>query len=117
MKGKAMYETKSATELTAILIEPHEPEANVWLRKNIHTEEIEIEEGNTQILWVAEETHGILSPVPTMQYVEDNFNRLWQEFDLNEKTDHELIMQALQSAEQARAQADFTAIITDTEIG
>lgn len=112
-----MHTTESATELSAVLIEQCGSGANVWLRKNIHTEERELDGDGTQTVWVADETNGYLSWVPTTQEVEEDFDEMWEAFELNGKTDRELVMQALETAERAQAQADFTAILTDTEVG
>jgi hypothetical protein len=100
-----------------VLVEQCGSGANVWLRKNIHTEERELEGGETQTVWVADEVHGTLSWVPTTQQVEEDFDEMGEAFELEGKTDRELVMQALEAAELAQAQADFTAIMTDTEVG
>ena len=111
-----MHHTQSATELTAVLVEPLGAGASVWLRKNITTTEIDLGDGLSQTMWEADEVSGTLSWLPTTQEVEDDFDEMWEAFEQAGKTDRELIMDALEAAERAQAQADFTAIMTDTEV-
>ncbi len=108
--------TQSATELDAVLIEPVGTGANIWLRQNIETVEVEID-GGTQTMWEADEVSGTLSWVPTVAEVEEDFDEMWEAFEQNGKTDRELLLEAMAAAERAQAQADFTAIMTDTEVG
>ena len=108
--------TRSATELEAVLIEPIGAGANVWLRKNIVTVEVELEDGLSQTMWEADEVSGTLSWIPTVAEVEEDFDEMWEAFEQAGKTDRELVMEAMAAAERAQAQADFTAILTDTEV-
>ncbi len=111
-----MDHTQSATELSAVLIEPIGAGANIWLRKNITTVEKELEDGLSQTMWEADEVSGTLSWIPTIAEVEEDFDGLWEAFEQAGKTDRELVMEAMAAAERAQAQADFTAILTDTEV-
>lgn len=111
-----MHHTQSATELTSVQIEPVGPGANVWLRKNITTVEVELEDGLSQTMWEADEVSGTLSWIPTVAEVEEDFDEMWEAFEQAGKTDRELVMEAMAAAERAQAQADFTAILTDTEV-
>ena len=109
--------TQSATELTAVLIEPMGAGANVWLRRNIETVQIDLGDGLSQTMWEADEVSGIVGHVPTAEEVEEGFDAMWEAFEQNGKNDRELIMEAMATAEQAAAQAWFTALLTDTEVG
>ena len=111
-----MYHTQSATELTAVLVEPLGAGANVWLRQNIQTVEIDLGDGLSQTMWEADEVSGTLSWIPTVAEVEEDFDEMWEAFEQAGKTDRELVMEAMAAAERAQAQADFTAILTDTEV-
>lgn len=111
-----MHHTQSATELTSVQIEPVGPGANVWLRKNIQTVEIDLEDGLSQTMWEADEVSGTLSWIPTVAEVEEDFDEMWEAFEQAGKTDRELMMEAMEAAERAQAQADFTAILTDTVV-
>ena len=97
-------------------IEPVGPGANVWLRKNIQTVEIDLGDGLSQTMWEADEVSGTLSWIPTVAEVEEDFDEMWEAFEQAGKTDRELVMEAMAAAERAQAQADFTAILTDTEV-
>ncbi len=111
-----MHHTRSATELTSVQIEPVGPGANVWLRQNIQTVEIDLCDGLSQTMWEADEVSGTLSWIPTVAEVEEDFDEMWEAFEQAGKTDRELVMEAMAAAERAQAQADFTAILTDTEV-
>lgn len=111
-----MRHTQSATELSAVLVEPAGAGANVWLRKNIETREIDLGDGLSQVVWEADEASGTLGWVPTVAEVEEAFDEMWEAFELAGKTDRELVLEAMAAAERAQAQADFTAIMTDTEV-
>lgn len=111
-----MQHTQSATELTSVQIEPVGPGANVWLRKNIQTVEIDLGDGLSQTMWEDDEVSGTLSWIPTVAEVEEDFDEMWEAFEQAGKTDRELLMDAMEAAERAQAQADFTAILTDTVV-
>ena len=111
-----MDHTRSATELSAVLIEPIGSSANIWLRKNRVTVEVEVEDGLSETMWEAVEVSGTLSWIPTVAEVEEDFDEMWEAFEQAGKTDRELVMEAMAAAERAQAQADFTAILTDTEV-
>lgn len=111
-----MRHTQSATELTPVLVEPIGGGASVWLRKDITTVEVDIGDGLSQTMWEADEVFGHLSWVPTVAEVAEGFDELWEALEQAGKTDRELVLEALAAAERAQAQADFTAIMTDTMI-
>lgn len=112
-----MQPTKSATELAPVLIDQTGPVAFVWLRRNIETVEEPLEDGGTQTMWVAEETRGLLLGLVTVEEVEEEFDSLWEQFEEEGLSTSESIGRARAIAEHAQAQADFTAIMTDTLIG
>lgn len=106
----------SATELAPWLVEPHGTGAHVWLRRNIATFEQDLGDGATQTMWEADFVEGDLSRVPTDAEVEEDFDALWEAFEQAGMTDRELLARAMEAAERAQAQADFTALMTDTEV-
>lgn len=112
-----MYRTQSATELTSVQIEPIGPGANVWLRKNIETVEVDLGDGLSQTMWEADEVSGFVDRVPTVEGIEEDFDAWWDTFERAQMTDSERIQEAYDLAEQAAAQAWFTAVMTDTEVG
>ena len=112
-----MDHTQSATELSAVLIEPIGSSANIWLRKNIATVEVELEDGLSQTMWEADEVHGLVGDIPTVQEIEDDFDNWWFAFEHAQMSVPERIDEIYAMAERAQAQADFTAIMTDTEVG
>lgn len=112
-----MYHTASATELTPVLVEPNgSGGADVWLRTNIETREEETDDG-TQTIWEADEIHGTVGWVPTAQEVEEDLDQWIETFERAAMTVPERIEEIYAMAERAQAQADFTAILTDTEVG
>lgn len=111
-----MQHTQSATELSAVLVEPLGPGANVWLRKNIQTVEIDLGDGLSQTMWEADEVGGIVDRVPAAEEIEEDFESWWDTFDRASMTVPERIAGVYAMAERAQAQADFTAIMTDTEV-
>lgn len=111
-----MQHTQSATELSAVLVEPLGSGANVWLRKNITTTEIDLGDGLSQTMWEADEVSGIVDWVPTAEEIEEDFESWWDTFERAAMTVPERIAEVLAMAERAQAQADFTAIMTDTEV-
>ena len=113
----AINHTQSATELTSVLIEPLGPGASVWLRKNITTVQIDLGDGLSQQMWEADEVTGIVPYVPTAEEVSEDFDAWWDTFERAGMTSDERIQEAYDLAEQAAAQAWFTAVMTDTEVG
>ena len=97
-------------------MEPLGAGASVWLRKNIETIDVDLGDGLSQTMWEADEVSGTLSWIPTVAEVEEDFDEMWEAFEQAGKTDRELVMEAMAAAERAQAQADFTAILTDTEV-
>ena len=112
-----MHHTQSATELTSVLIEPLGPGANVWLRQNITTTDIDLGDGLSQTMWEADEVAGTVSWLPTAEEIEEDFDSWWETFERAGMTPDERIKEAYDLAEQAAAQAWFTAVMTDTEVG
>ena len=111
-----MYHTASATELTPVLVEPNgSGGADVWLRTNIETKEESTDDG-TQTIWEADEIHGTVDWVPTAQEIEGDLDQWLETFERASMTVPERIEEVYAMAEQAAAQAWFTAIMTDTEV-
>lgn len=115
-----MYRTQSATELTSVQIEPIGPGAYVWLRKNIETVDVDLGDGLSQTMWEADEVSGFVDRVPTVEDIEEDFDAWWATLEraseLASMTMPERIAEVYAMAERAQAQADFTAIMTDTEV-
>lgn len=111
-----MQHTQSATELSAVLVEPLGPGANVWLRKNITTTGIDLGDGLSQTMWEADEVGGFVGSPITAEEVEEDFESWWDTFERAAMTVPERIAEVYAMAERAQAQADFTAIMTDTEV-
>ena len=111
-----MQHTQSATELTAVLVEPLGAGASVWLRKNIETIDVDLGDGLSQTMWEADEVSGIVDWVPTAEDIEGDFDSWWATFERAAMTVPERIAEVYDMAERAQAQADFTAIMTDTEV-
>lgn len=113
-----MVHTQSATELTAVLVEPVflGASVNVWLRKNIETVEVDLGDGLTQQMWEADEVSGCIAAPMTAAEIEEDFDEWWDALERASKTDAEKIQEAYDLAEQAAAQAWFTAVMTDTEV-
>lgn len=111
-----MQHTQSATELSAVLVEPLGPGANVWLRQNITTVEIDLGDGLSQMMWEADEVGGFVGSPITAEEVEEDFDGWWDTFERAAMTVPERIAEVYAMAERAQAQADFTAIMTDTEV-
>lgn len=111
-----MQHTQSATELSTVLVEPLGAGANVWLRQNITTVEIDLGDGLSQQMWEADEVSGMVEWVPTAEEIEKDFESWWDTFERASMTVPERIAEVYAMAERAQAQADFTAIMTDTEV-
>lgn len=78
----------------------------------------------SQEFWEADEVYGTLPPNATQEDVEALFDLLWDVFDRADMTSQERevdlvrrIREYHDTAEQAAAQAWFTAVITGTEVG
>lgn len=106
-----MQRTASATELDAVKVEQRpDGQADVWLRRNIAKETVEDEaSGEQREQWAADEVH--LVKAITQDEAEASFDSLWDEHADDGKTESE---KALEAAQAARAQADYTAVMTDT---
>ena len=111
-----MQHTQSATELTAVLVEPLGAGASVWLRKHIETVDVDLGDGLSQQMWEADEVSGTIDWLPTAQEIEEDFDTWWETFERAHMTAMERIEEVYAMAEHAQAQADFTAIMTDTEV-
>lgn len=111
-----MRHTQSATELDAVLIEPEGPGVRAWLRRDIAEVEVELDDGGTQTMWEADEVEGTFDRPVTAEEVEEDFDAIWDAFEREAMTMPERIDESYHLAERAAAQADFTAIMTDTLI-
>lgn len=89
-----MRHTQSATELTSVQIEPVGPGANVWLRQNIHTVEIDLGDGLSQTMWEADEVFGYVGSTITAAEVEADFDGWWDTFEHIPKSDSERLADA-----------------------
>ncbi len=113
-----MDHTQSATELSAVLIEPIGAGANVWLRKNITTVEVELDDGLSQTMWEADEVSGTLSWIPTTAEAEEHFDELWDEFEGENTSDHDLLRTlAERVATGELTLVDLAAVIDDLLAG
>lgn len=97
-------------------MEPLGAGANVWLRQNITTVEIDLGDGLSQTMWEADEVSGTVGWMPTAEEIEEDFESWWDTFERASMTVPERIAEVYAMAERAQAQADFTAIMTDTEV-
>ena len=111
-----MQHTQSATELSTVLVEPLGAGANVWLRQNITTVEIDLGDGLSQQMWEADEVSGMVEWVPTAEEIEEDFESWWDTFERASMSVAARIAEVYAMTERAQAQADFTAIMTDTEV-
>ena len=101
-----MHETRSATELTPVLVEPRGiASADVWLRADI-MEDVDDEGGH---YWVAHEVHGVVAGVPDAGEIEADFDAWWDRLE-------EASLSDADKFEKLRAQVMFTALMTDTEV-
>lgn len=112
-----MEHTLSATPLDAVLVVPRAGgvASDVWLRRNVAHDVIEMD-GTSQEVWEADEVHGTVAGMPAAAELEADFDSLWEAFEQAGLTDRELVMRSMEAAERAMAQADFTALMTDTEV-
>ena len=87
-----MQRTQSATPLEAVLVEARAggTSSDVWLRRDVRQVEVEVPDG-TQTMWEADESHGTMPGVPSVEYVTERFARLWAEFEEADLTDRELV--------------------------
>ena len=112
------YPSQSSTEPKAVLVEPRGPMASdVWLRRDIVHDTADMEDGTAVDFWRYEEVHGIMGGHPSVAEVTEQFDELWEQFELASMDERELLLRALDAAEAAQAQADYTAIMTETEVG
>lgn len=75
-----MEHTQSATELMPVVVEPNgSGGADVWLNRNITTVEVDLEDGQTQTMWEAEQIHYIAPNVPDAADILANFDEVWGE--------------------------------------
>lgn len=83
-----MWPTANSAGLTPVQIVPNgSGGADVWLRINI--EQTTDHEGNPQ--WTADETHGVVSPVPTAEEIEADFDAWWERLESGNRTEREII--------------------------
>ncbi len=92
-----MWRTANSTGIEPIQIEPNGcGGADVWLRKNI--EQTTDEDGNPQ--WVADETHGLVSPVPTLAEIGASFDAWWADLEERGKTDADRMAELTEASDQ-----------------
>ncbi len=112
-----MKKTISADEILPIEIILRKGQSEVWLRKNIELVESEsTEDMESYQYWTADETSGILPYTISFSEVEENFDELWESFNLKKMTDRQLAEKTLELTQMVQAQIDFTALMTDTVI-
>ena len=112
------YPSQSSTEPAAVLVEPRGPMASdVWLRRDIVHDVADMQDGQAVEFWRYEEVHGVMGGHPSEDEVAARFDELWEGFEVDGLADRALAMRALDAAEAAQAQADYTAIMTGTEVG
>ena len=92
-----MWHTGNTAGIDSVHIEPNGyGGADVWLRINI--EQTTDEEGNPQ--WEADETHGVVSPVPTVAEIEADFATWWGLLEEQNRTDSERIAELTQRVQE-----------------
>lgn len=108
-----MEHSISATQPGAVQVErlPGGAASAVWLRRNIEQLTVDDEAGGTYEQWECDELSFVVAGTPTAEDVESGFDALWEEHEHDGETDAE---RAARLAEDAQAQADYTAVLTDT---
>jgi hypothetical protein len=86
-----MHKTASATPLEAAMVARRGPVTDVWLRRNIEEVDVELPEGGSQLMWVADEVTGTVAGAITAEDAASRLNRLWDELEQAALTDRELI--------------------------
>lgn len=104
-----MHQTRSATPLEPVLIEPIGPNtSHVWLRDSIL--EVLVEDDNgSQRFWDAAEVDADIAGAPSEEEIEADFDEWWERVEEVSLTDAEKL-------EKLEAQVLFTALMTDTEV-
>ena len=106
-----MRHTANTAGLAPVQIEPNgHGGADVWLRINI--EETTDEDGNP--CWEADETHGIVSPVPTVEEIEADFVSWWVRLEERVKSDKEMIAELMRRAQE---QEDAIVELAELQVG
>lgn len=97
---------------------PGAPASWVWLRRDVTqdvAEEAQADGGVTsQDVWTYEELCFVADGTPTEAEVEAAFDELWADHEDDGMADAERIARAAEAATAAQAQADYTAVMTDT---
>lgn len=103
-----MHPTESSSVILPVECVP-QPDGNteVWLRRDITETEERDDEGLPHKKWEALEVTGLLPGTHTAEEVEEQFDEYWDELE----TQSIAIDLRL---ERVQAQAEFTAIMTDT---
>ncbi len=100
-----MEHTQSATKLNPVVVEPNGfGGADVWLNRNIVETAIE-QDGNTQIMWEADQLHYVDETVPAVSYIEENFDTTWAEHSPSED---------IPMADLATALAELSVTVSDS---
>lgn len=111
-----MFHDICATEIKPVMRggRNHMPD-DVWLSKNIEKDVLENRIGDevtTQDVWTADRVH-IVTDLSDDEIV-SQFDLLWEQAELDEKSTRELTIEGREAALSAQAQADYTAALTDT---
>lgn len=107
-----MHRTASATPLDAVMVASRGPVTDVWLRRNIEQVDVELPEGGSQLLWVADEVMGTLPGRVTEQAVAARFALTWDALEEGAMTDRELI--GHRADELDGALLEVTEMLSDT---
>lgn len=92
-----MWHSGNSTGVDPVQIEPNgHGGADVWLRINISQKTDE--DGNPQ--WEYDETHGVVSPTPTLAEVEADFSEWWERLEDQNKTDADRIAELMQRVQE-----------------
>ena len=92
-----MWHSGNSAGVDPVQIEPNgSGGADVWLRINI--EQTTDEDGNPK--WEYDETHGVVSPAPTVAVVEADFAGWWGRLEEQNKTDEDRIAELAQRVQE-----------------
>jgi len=92
-----MWHSASSTSVDQAQVEPNGyGGADVWLRINI--EQTTDEDGNPR--WEYDETHGVVSPVPTVAEIEEDFATWWGNLEEQNVTDSQRIAELMQRVQE-----------------
>lgn len=92
-----MRHSCNSTGVERVQIEPNgRGGADVWLHVNI--EQTTDEDGNPR--WEYDETHGVVSPVPTVAEIEEDFATWWGNLEEQNVTDSQRIAELMQRVQE-----------------